>query len=859
MKRRANQGMAIISALGFLVVIAVLVGAAMMMGVSTNRLSKDNARATQAQYAAEAGIEKAIFEAYTNVLAPTYTNTAYNTKNSSTWKPTLANYKTVLAATTLSSVTSTNKKLDVTEAKVTFTGTLSGGATYTATVKRTDKTVGVVDQIVLTVSSEGTYGGAVRVISQDVVVSSLKFNGDPYAVLSNNVNCIFCHTSVTSIEAAYDNSGNLLKVNSSAGLSNQANNERIRVATLESLNVDRSVDSVIAGTVYTKGTTNLPQQGGMLFANRPNATSTSTTVNPEALGNSLTGFDRADCSGSNQCPKGKNFYENYLASGGPDGDIPDKFPLPVTDTNNNRKIDDSEWAATIANDPNKGYIKGGSKQYMATSSFGVKGTLSNIGSNQLNSKDNASRGIAGNLVVSGDFEVQGTVYVDGDVVISGKMKGEGKIVARGNIYVVGDIKYDCGSSACNYGDPETLPTFAMVAGGNTLVGNYMTTATGDQGWTATYETCNTWGQDSSGKWVITGEERCRYNRWANPKGGWDNYGDRYFNSALTNTSSESPEYVDPGQYLPFIDPSKASLTTAEKNTLKSYFGGTIPAANSAERKSYARATVVYGDAKGTKNSNDWNGDSNGQNRTRASFTANEMAAFNQREYCKAVQNGTGCATQGLTNTYQAGYKPRFYTMRDGAPVYRCANYEASECRSYGDRSKDSNSTYYAGANFTQITDADVTALGGVKYSLSPTANWLATSGTDGRDSERALKQMWINNIENKSENEPLQIDGTMYSANAVFTIAPARSKIQGSITINGSLIAADLGVLAVGGDTNKWDPFQTNPNSDNDSQKNDKSGLRIHYDQRLNGLIGLRGNGQEGIVLTRGNFQQGKK
>jgi Tfp pilus assembly protein PilX len=882
MKRRANQGMAIISALGFLTVVAILIGVAMMMGLSTSRLSKDNVNATKAQYAAESGIERAIYEAYTNVLSPTYTSTTYNTNNSSTWKPTLDIYKTALAATTLSSATSTNKKLDAATKSVKFSGTLpNNSGTYETDVTRMDTNSSTTDSVVMKVVSKGTFGNATRRISQNVVISSLRFNGDPYAVLSNNVNCIFCHTTVTSIEAAYSSTGNILKVDSGSGLANHNSKERIRVATLESLNVDRSVDSIIAGTLYTRGTTNLISKGGAEFLKRPDA-------DTEILGNSLVGANDVDCSTTTNCVKGKNgegvnFYRNYMAAGGPDGEIPAKFPLPIPDSNSNRKIDDTEWSSTISNDPNKGYINGTGLQYMTTTAFGnsTGGSLSAVSGNQLNS-DASTRGIAGNVVISGNFEVQGTVYVDGDVVISGKMKGDGKIVARGNIYVVGDIKYDCNGASCNYGNPETLPTFAMVAGGNMLVGNYMSSATGDQGWTSTYESCDsnltgykiqtrlkvlgTWGNwsdvttpsnlkpdqpaNTSTIEYRTLDPFCDYTKGTTSASG-TKYGEQFFDKTLTDTTSESPEFIDPGKYIPYIDPNDTSLTTAEQQALKDYFNGSIPAAGTDQRKSYARATLVRGDEKGGK----------GYLRTRGSFAANEMAAFNQREYCKAQSDSNkrqGCSDIGVA--YQSGYKPRFYKMREGAGIYRCANWDASECRSYGDPTNgndSSKSDYYVGANYREISTSDITALGGATFNLSPTANWLATTpgGSDQRDSELKLKEMWKTNIENTTRStEALQIDGTVYSANAVFSIAPSRSKTNGSMIINGSLIAADLGVLAVGSDSQKWNAFQTN--AQNATQTAEQSGLRVHYDQRLNGLIGLKGNGQEGIVLTRSSFKQ---
>jgi hypothetical protein len=937
MKRRANQGMAIISALGFLTVVFVLIGAAMMIGLSTSRLSNDSVSATRAQYAAEAGIEQAISAAYTNILHPLYEG------KDDSWKPTVADYKGALDASEIS-----GNLLQDEGTPIEIVGTLSDGGSYEVLISREDVSEITADKVILKIIAKGSYGtgdkAATRVISQEIVIASGRFNGDPYAVLTNNVNCIFCHTTVTSMEAAYSTTNTPLKMNSSAGRAELNTTNRIRVATLESLNVDRPVDSVVGGTVYTRGSTNITDsnKGKMLFADRPSATSQALS------GNALEGFNDVDCTDPDNCKRSNsngvvNFYKNYPESGGPDAEIPAKFPLPIPDDNNNRKIDDDEWSNAIANDPNKGYIKGGNKQFMETPSFGQRGSsLATIGSAQLNSKD-SPRGIKGNLVINGDVDIVGTVYVDGDVVISGKIKTgdrakgqSGKIVARGNIYVVGDVEYDCSPKVCDYSKPSTLPKFAMVAGGNMLVGTYMTTATGDQSWTQTYDTCGgtatknvnepryqiesrtrtrtkrsngTWnGWSGYSGWSPVGNvsntplstpgtswspsdaatprggtqtetsyrvrswtesvpktynKRCSYTKGTTNDAG-QNYGTEYFNNSLKDSTSESPEAIDPGKYLPFIDPAKTTLTTEEQNIFMEYFGTTNPSA--AQRRSYARATWVKGDDKGISANCDVDLDGCGNFRTRGSFTANEMAAFNQREYCKAQTNPSkrgACDAMGIES--ENNYKPRFYTMRTGAGIYRCNNsqYDAgggrrdpSECRGYGDPTKGNDSTqkqYYVGANYTEITQAEIDSLGGVTYNLSPTNNWLST-GSDGRDSERVLKSMWATNIENNTNRgkQPLKIDGTIYSANAVFTIAPSRSQTNGSITINGSLISADMGVLAVGSSGSMWNNFQTDANS------SENSGLRIHYDERLNGLIGLKGTGQEGLILTRSYYEQEK-
>jgi hypothetical protein len=86
-----------------------------------------------------------------------------------------------------------------------------------------------------------------------------------------------------------------------------------------------------------------------------------------------------------------------------------------------------------------------------------------------------------NVILDGlvtPITLSGTVFVDGDVVIRGRVRGNGTILARGNVYVKGDLTYDCGTGStladCDYSTPSRLPQLHLIAGGNVVVGDYMT-------------------------------------------------------------------------------------------------------------------------------------------------------------------------------------------------------------------------------------------------------------------------------------------------------------------------------------------------------------------------------------------------
>jgi hypothetical protein len=889
MKRRANQGMAIVSALGFLVITVIFVGAAMMMGVSNRRLSADSYQATRAQYAAEAALDRAVYEAYTNVLNPGY---AADTA----WQPSVTTYQEKLNSVM---VNNASKEFN--------SQTLSDSSSYDLKIDRQDFTSP--KRTELTITATGKYGNAKRRITQKFSVEGGRFPGDAYAVLTNNANCIFCHTTVTSIEAAYNSSNttNPIKALSTSGLTEMKGTNRVRVAALQSLIVDRAVDSLVTGSIYTRGATNLLTQGGaksIKFQNNGKS---------ESLDNAANNLSETNCANAAtnpaSCPAFGNFYTKYPDKNPPDGVVPDAFPQPIPDKDNDKVIDDDEWSDAIGDDPDVGSIKGGTKKLLSTPTYGTLSaslSLTTTADQLTITKLTINRGIAGNLILSGDMEIKNNVYVDGDVVISGTIRGSGKIIARGNVYVVGDIKYNCASStatytACDYSDPSKLPEFGLIAGGNMLIGPYMVTGASNMSWNTTYEGTSYTDGNST-------------------------YKADFFNQVMKDSTSKSPEFIDPGKYLPFYDPrvpreampfydsakaithanntgalaamrslyglaANATPTTAQSNSysitynttaltnLNTYCNCTSPtdaqksdygnkswsnqvakpqmlthfgvssltSLTDKQLQSYARATYVKGDEKtnGTKLTN----------RTRGSFTADEMSAFNQREYCKAVQSGTGCAEQGLADTYTDGYIPRFYRFRPGATLSRCAQrsgtVDPSNCRSYGNPNGEMNE----GANYTEITESERTNLRAVVMDLTPDDNWLAKAtnslSTDYRDSELAIKDYWVKNVENNSRGNgidaALKLDGIMYSSNAIFAMAQTRSSSKGSMVVNGSIVGADLGILTGGNGS-------TSGTYNNDGTSTEQRGLHIHYDQRLSGLLGVKNKG--GLVLTRTTYKQ---
>ena len=97
----------------------------------------------------------------------------------------------------------------------------------------------------------------------------------------------------------------------------------------------------------------------------------------------------------------------------------------------------------------------------------------------------------------------------------------------------------------------------------------------------------------------------------------------------------------------------------------------------------------------------------------------------------------------------------------------------------------------------------------------------------------------------RTAGDPVQIDGLLYTNNAIFGIVPRTSKMKGQMVVNGSLVCADLGLLApgfknLGGATNvPGSPFA--------------AGLRLNYDRRTRGMLRVQNPYQVTIKRTLWN------
>jgi hypothetical protein len=207
----------------------------------------------------------------------------------------------------------------------------------------------------------------------------------PYGVLTQNVECIFCHAKIVG-----------------------------DVVSLETMTVRQTDEafSTVLGKVYTMGTTNLDQ---------PN----SRVVNAydDQDGNYGTVEDAGETA--------LDITTNYAD--------PDRFPIDENGNPSFPKIENLAYYKGLADAYSSGTgssISGGTIEGVPMGSTYGAGAL-NLGS--------VTKSYSGNLILTGTpgncIQLNGPIVVDGDLIIRGCVEGEGSLYAGGNVYVPDSVTY----------------------------------------------------------------------------------------------------------------------------------------------------------------------------------------------------------------------------------------------------------------------------------------------------------------------------------------------------------------------------------------------------------------------------------
>jgi hypothetical protein len=830
-----TAGFALPTALSFVVITGVFVGTSMLVSTAQFKASADVIKTTQAQYAAETGIERAAEAAFVNII---------QNKIALKDNRTLREYRKALLGNDIIpgsnvSITSPNKRLDKNNTTIIIqptSGKLANGDTFRTTITRLDTRS---TKTILQVTSEGTHRDLVngaenvtkRIITRNLIISP-RFNGLDYALLSNQINCSLCHTKIMDMETQYNTLGtdpSKLNLLSDAPMVKVASLRQTDMRVSYTSGMWDAPDTLIGGVFYSVGTiqdqvpnvittAQLTSEGQMQFFVR---NATDPTKN-NLLKNSLpVNPAPEDCGGGTTCAKNANMYVNYPTSGGVDGDLVTEFPLPIYDSNQNRTVDNAEWSDAILNglvdEGAYGSITGGDSKTIYTlkndwalkTSYTTTKTYTDDQGNTQFKKINTynviynsspktlpdiaalsytagsqfatpTQGIRGSVILSGTnanpLNISGSVYIDGDLIISGKVKTpipSISTVPGGKIFVRGNIYI--------MGDLEYYCTSAAL--------------------------CDYSKADGIPRLVLAAGGNIIAGDYVSPRGA--------LRSQLISTVTNATNPLEPS-----YTGSGSTMTVTTANSYNSVGGNPIAVGNHIQ----------------------------------VSFVAGELGNYNREE--------SNYATSIASTTWGVNYLPRYYTFRNNDNAYRTkGNLEVPGIYTDVATLPDTQKEVFVNIGPTGILDGTTTP-------------WIT---------EQALKNLWISNMETNAARiaardpldlnrlKPLQIDAILYSANSVFALARGNTNVEGGdrssfligrrsvtggrLTVNGAVVAADMGLFAAGDAPDGIvKPGSTAITSTNNNKQrwgagnvsNDSDGwfgLHLNYDRRASDALPLPGTG----------------
>lgn len=299
-----------------------------------------------------------------------------------------------------------------------------------------------------------TGAGALEVLERHRTEGT-PFGGLEFAMLTNDVNCIFCHASFDSVRK-YD----------------RVPYPPVKIASLESVRARTGSGSSVAGSLYVRGT--FADKSGRPLSN-PSSVITGVATTAD-------GLVRLDASG-NSIPQslqaGVDYFPDYPVDphAQDHGSVPGEFPPTFPDANRNGVVDDAEFQ-TIAGQ-STGRLSGGVVVEVPAGSTHAGAGLPTAGN-----RSTITGSSGGHLLLVGTperpIEIEGRVAVDGDLVIQGTVQGAGTLWARGNVYVLGNLTYADGRDASGrrtfgVAADGTANALGLAAGGMILLGDYLET------------------------------------------------------------------------------------------------------------------------------------------------------------------------------------------------------------------------------------------------------------------------------------------------------------------------------------------------------------------------------------------------
>ncbi|MEL6428355.1 MAG: hypothetical protein AAFR54_04195 [Planctomycetota bacterium] len=641
---------------------------------------------------------------------------------------------------------------------------------------------------------DGSHAEKRSSIQEVFVVAPPNWEGLDFAMLANNINCLLCHTTIDNAERVYNNNTTL------AGTF-----DAVKIGSIDSIHFRADPDSKIAGRALIGG--DAIEGDGSEITNWDNFNLKTAKLADEMIvedgflnadWEQLQLFNPDDPHSADTASVWLDFYQHGDNS---DENLPTSFPSPYPDSGGldpvtgqpvsanagNRIVDDSEFFAKTQGAV--GSISGG-----AISVVGQGGRIDSAGelaSLLIGKETGLASHTDGSAVLIGTeanpIILDGEVAIDGDVVLSGYVIGTGSIMARGNVYVPGDLKYLDGQTNGyrTYGTAANGSTnsLAVAAGGNIVVGDFYRPAWGE----GNVET----GEPGS-SFNFTMDELAIFNRqeWMKTQ----------------PTLPGKANYEQTGVKVSLKDKKVKVPYQKTVNTWKWVVTGT----KKVQKWKWVKTTTGVAPYQTTTKKKVPNGFKTVKTKKKVKTGTKKVTKYKWVKTGEKIEVETpimGWVTPQVENPYHVPqYLPRYYSFAEGTkvPIFNKHGYFDPETAHW--KSEERPGGWSGGALSLADVDngQDPYLYDGsgkpiaVVSTVAPTADWMRASEM----------QSLIETLQARSASDKtIEIDATLYSANSILGTVPSRESqyTNGKLIVNGSIVAADVGILAPGGTQVNYD------------------------------------------------------
>lgn len=206
------------------------------------------------------------------------------------------------------------------------------------------------------------------------------------------------------------------------------------------------------------------------------------------------------------------------------------------------------------------------------------------------------------------------------------------------------------------------------------------------------------------------------------------------------------------------------------------------------------------------------------------FTICQMMIFNREEWTRTQPTLPGPQGSTVTNPlYDPDYVPRYYRLNDSSDIYVFSGAATWFDPVAGTWVGQEYPNGWEENSYVTLSSAHLAAVSAVVNGLMPANDWIASE---------KIKSIAVG-LSAPHAGAPLEVDGLMYSGNALFFAVLPDTAYLGQAMINGSVIVTHAGLLAPG------------PESDPEGV-----GFRLNFDSRQRKGIVVHDNSK--LVFRRG-------